>query len=247
MSVLAVDLASRSWSDVGVALLSREQGGRISLEYRDLSATEDALTAEKLAERVSYVAVQCGARMILLDGPQGWREPGSNPPDRRECELALATPAKTGEPGQVKPSSYRSFALFSIEVFDGLEERGWSRWTGRPRGQGDEGVFAAEAYPRACWRALGLTPLPSKAKATASDLERARGQLRKRLGLEVPEAASHDQLQATIAGWAGIAWEARQDRLWQPVGLPPKRLDGHPREGFILMPRPADLGPYVGR
>ena len=241
MSVVAVDLASRRWSDVGVAVMGRPHDGAISLEYRNLSAADEALTAEKLAERVSYVAAQCGARMILLDGPQGWREPGSDPPDRRECELALATPAKTGEPGQVKPRSYRSFALFSVSVFDELERRGWMRWNGRPRGE--DGQFAAEAYPRACWRTLGLTPLPSKAKATPADLDRARSQLRRRLGLDVPDDASHDQLQATVAGWAGLAWDAHDDSLWQPVGLPPRWLDGYPREGFILMPRPAGLGP----
>lgn len=247
MSVVAVDLAAKRWIDVGVVILDRSRDGRISLEYRDLSSTDEVLTAERLAERVAYVAAGCGARLILLDGPQGWREPGSDPPDRRECELALATPAKTGEPGRVKPRSYTGFALFSVAVFDGLAERGWVRWAGRPRVSADDSQFAAEAYPRACWKVLGLTPLPSKAKATAADLSRARNQLRRRLGLEVPDDASHDELQATVAGWAGLAWEVQRDHLWQPVGLPPMWIDGHPREGFILMPRRPGFGPSTDR
>jgi hypothetical protein len=237
MAVVAVDLASRRWEDVGLAAASVGRHGRISLDLIDLGGEGRELRPRPLAEEVDRVARSAGAGMVLVDGPQGWCEPGAQPGDRRACEAALGTPAKTGEPGRVKPRSYTSFSEFSISVFDALESRGWKRWAGAPRGRAHCHAWLCEVYPRACWKRLGLTPLPSKSRATAADLDRARHQLRGRLGFPVPKAASHDQLQAVVACWAGLAWSEGWDERWEAVGRSPVRVEGHPREGVILLPR----------
>ena len=47
---------------------------------------------------------------------------------------------------------------------------------------------------------------------------------------------NHDQLQAIVGGLAGLAIEARDSAGAQIVGNPPRREDGHWREGFIVLP-----------
>jgi hypothetical protein len=41
------------------------------------------------------------------------------------------TPAKTGFPGNVKPTSYHAFVAFSVQVFDEFARLNWPRLTSR--------------------------------------------------------------------------------------------------------------------
>jgi len=142
------------------------------------------------------------------------------------CERALATQAKTGPPGVVKPGSQLRFVELSIALFDGLAARGFPRLDpARP-----DVAAAVEVYPTASWRALGTRALPAKGCATA-ELARCRDVLASR-GLRFRAEPTHDELQAAVAGYALLG-------PWRGVGLAPYEVDGSWREGVIVVPDPA--------
>jgi hypothetical protein len=138
----------------------------------------------------------------------------------------------------VKPLTYRPFAEFCLDVYDAMCRRGWRRLDtlGQP-GSSPERVLV-ESYPHAAWKSLGLKPLPSKRRAKVSDLAEAFGALRGLISLTVNRPPNHDQLQAIVGGLAGLALEDRNTAGARIVGNPPRREDGHWREGFIVLPLP---------
>ena len=96
----------------------------------------------------------------------------------------------------------------------------------------------AESYPHAAWRSLGLKPLPAKRRCRISDLAEAFGSLKRLVPFTVNRPPNHDQLQAIVAGLAGLALEARDPAGARIVGTAPRREQGHWREGFIVLPLP---------
>jgi hypothetical protein len=263
MAVLSVDLALTRWSDLGIVVLDREPLSALAdpsvmrhgplgwpiLRAGDLGAgpvrceilpwnDDGPVDPQTLAGRLNHLANIRGIRMILLDGPQAWKSRTNGLEYARVGERQLNTAAKTGLPGIVKPLSYRRFAEFCLDVYDALCRRGWRRLETREQpGAGPERILV-ESYPLAAWKSLGLKPLPSKRHARVSDLAEAYAALNAVVPLSVNRPPNHDQLQAIVGGLPGLALEERDTAGARIVGAPPRREEGHWREGFIVLPVP---------
>ena len=245
VAVLSVDLAYRRWSDLGIAVLSRPAQASdpiacelISWDGSDLEEEHQAkpVHPETLAGRLNHLATVRGIRVLLLDGPQAWKSENNGCAHARLSERQLNCAAKTGLPGMVKPATYRTFAEFCIDVYDALCRRGWKRLaTQTEPGAVPERVLI-ESYPHAAWRSLGLQPLPSKRRARVSDLAASFAALQSLIPFTVNRPPNHDQLQAIVGGLPGLALEAQDSGGVRLVGEPPRREEGHWREGFIALP-----------
>ena len=263
MAVLSVDLATRRWSDLGVVLLERAQsvhGNDISRELAlkplfnpskgdetaacpitcEIIPWNDAgpVDADILAGRLNHLCGVRGVRTLMLDGPQAWKSHSNGLEHARVSERQLNTPAKTGLPGIVKPLTYRPFAEFCMDVYDALCRRGWRRLDTLDQPGSPVERVLVEIYPYAAWKSLGLKPLPAKRRAKVSDLAEAFGALRSMIPFTVNRPPNHDQLQAIVGGIAGLALEERNTGGARIVGNPPRREEGHWREGFIVLPLP---------
>jgi len=195
-----------------------------------------SIDPEVLAGRLNHLCGVRGVRVMLLDGPQAWKSEQNGLEHARVSERELNTAGKTGLPGVVKPVTYRAFAEFCMDVYDALCRRGWRRLTTRDQcGNPSERVLV-ESYPHAAWKSLGLSPLPSKRRCRVSDLATAMASLRAAVPLRVNRPPNHDQLQAIVAGLAGLAIADRSSEGTRLVGEPPRREQGHWREGFIALP-----------
>jgi len=194
--------------------------------------------ANVLAGLLNHLATARGIQVMMLDGPQAWKSRDNGCEHARVSERQLNTAAKTGLPGMVKPMTYRPFAEFCLDVYDALCRRGWRRLATREQpGSAPERVLV-ESYPHAAWKALGLKPLPSKRRTKVIDLAEGYGALRGLMPITTNRPPNHDQLQAIVGGLAGLAIEARDAAGAQIVGNPPRREEGHWREGFIVLPTP---------
>ena len=192
--------------------------------------------AEKLAQWLVSVCHENGATVLLLDGPQGWKDGANGLPHSRRCERELNTPAKTGLPGEVKPRSYGRFVAFSISVFDALAAHGWERYTGdEQRGPG----IAYESFPLRSWRSLRLPAIPAKRGCTVSVVAARARELSEAHSLRLPRMPNHDELQALVAGLAGLALERGDLSRLERVGVAPFEREGAYREGFIVSPKAA--------
>ncbi len=264
MAVLSVDLAFRRWSDLGIVVLdrSRQLQEENAFNPRPLKASVDVETTinceiidwvetdpdpslrgkpvdpEVLAGRLNHLCSVRGIRMLMLDGPQAWKSDENGLEHARLSEWQLNAACKTGLPGTVKPMTYRAFAEFCLDVYDALCRRGWRRLETREQpGSGPERVLG-ESYPSAAWKSLGLKALPSKRRARVSDLASAFSALRSIVPLTVNRPPNHDQLQAIVGGLPGLALAERNTAGARIVGTPPRREEGHWREGFIVLPLP---------
>ena len=246
VAVLSVDLAYRSWSDLGIVVLDRvctdrpgTEGDLISCEIlASVTSDEDrgCVDANILAGRLNHLANLRGIRVIMLDGPQAWKSRENGLEHSRVSERQLNTAAKTGLPGMVKPVTYRAFAEFCLDVYDALCRRGWSRLdTFSQPGLPPERVVV-ESYPYAAWKSLGLKPLPSKRRCKVSDLAEAYENLRSLIPITTTRPPNHDQLQAIVGGLPGLALDEHNAAGARIVGNPPRREGGHWREGFIVLP-----------
>lgn len=260
MAVLSVDLACRRWSDLGIVVLEHERSSPGGRPDPQPAASPDAgtspdpgpirceivswaqlngepLTADTLAGRLNHLCGLRDIRVMMLDGPQAWKSSHNGLAYTRLSERQLNTPAKTGLPGLVKPGTYRTFAEFCIDVYDALARRGWRRLATREQPSASVERILAESYPFAAWQALGLKPLPSKRRAHVSDLAETYAALQTVTPFTVNRPPNHDQLQAIVSGLAGLALETRNPGAARIVGSPPRREEGHWREGFIVLPK----------
>jgi len=255
MAVLSVDLACRRWSDLGVVVLSHAPLRLtapavtceiLSLDSPGFDAAHDRgpIDPEVLAGRLNHLCAVRDIRILMLDGPQAWKSGANGLKHARVGERQLNTAAKTGLPGMVKPASYRTFAEFCMDVYDALCRRGWRRLETRPQPAAPDPAVASlqrvlvESYPHAAWTSLGLKPLPAKRRARVSDLAEAYGALRAVFPFTTNRPPNHDQLQAIVAGLPGLALEEHNTAGLRIVGNPPRREQGHWREGFIVLPLP---------
>ncbi len=236
MAVLSVDLACKRYRDIGVVAL-QEVGDHVTCELIDLPLT-GAPTPVALAEFLHGLCTARDISILLLDGPQGWRTADSAFPHCRQCERAFNTPAKTGLPGVVKPASYTQLVVFSIAVFDALAQRGWARLSS-PTGP-QIGPILIESFPLAAWRSLGIAPLPAKAKTQPADLADRLARLCTATPVQLSGTPTHDQLQAVVAGLAGLALENGEWDRCAVSGVAPTLVEQHWREGFIVVPRPRE-------
>jgi hypothetical protein len=263
MAVLSIDLAYRRWSHLGVVVLERkldlstEQALpalgagdhaaplRSTIECEILSLgppgldpgqDDGPIDAEILAGRLSHLANVRGIRVIMLDGPQAWKSKSNGLVYARVSEGQLNTAGKTGLPGMVRPITYRPFTEFCMDVYDALSHRGWRRLATRERSGLPQQRVLVESYPFAAWKSLGIKPLCSKRRARVSDLAEACAALRQVIPFTTNRPPNHDQLQAIVGGLPGLAIEEDDTAALRIVGKPPRREDGHWREGFIVLP-----------
>jgi len=233
---LSVDLGFKDYQDIGVVTLAplngRVKASAVPLTARGLHGRP---SAGGLADALVTLANEISATWIFVDGPQGWKAPDNGSENSRVCERALATHGKTGLPGATTPGSDVEFVSFAIELFDALDNRGWPRLS-TPAVPPVRHRCAVESFPTSAWRTLGLVPLPGKA-ATRAEMVLARLQsLRAIFPLDVDDYLSHDELQALVAGLAGVALDDENAAGVSIAGAPPKRVAGTWREGFIVNP-----------
>jgi len=238
--ILSIDLAYTTYEKFGACRI--EGAGRppwktefVKPRLLGLSGVPaPAACAEALAR---WCAAE-GIEVLLLDGPQGWKDPRRALSGYRQCERELHCPAKTGTEGKVLPASYRPFVEFSIALFTALAGR-WgmtllSRSAPRPRAS----VLLVESFPHAAWKGLGLPPLPAKARCPPEEVDRRSDLLHARLGLERAPRASHDEVQALAAGAASPAL----------ARIPPGEIPGDNVEGCTLAgldPLPSGRGYFL--
>lgn len=252
MAVLSVDLAFRRWSDLGIVVLNRPKELRasrivaassqpIACEIIPSSAEglgENPIDANLLAGRLNHLCTVRGIRVMMLDGPQAWKSKSNGCAHARVSERQLNTAAKTGLPGMVKPITYRPFAEFCLDVYDALCRRGWRRLDSSEPSASQQDRVLVESYPFAAWKSLRLSPLPSKRRTKVSDLARAYADLRALIPFTTDRPPNHDQLQAIVGGLPGLSLDERNTAAVRIVGNPPRREDGHWREGYIVLPLP---------
>lgn len=236
---LSVDLAYVDYRDIGVALVTYDEGNGA---YESLTARafdvplsgrpSVAALAAWLREMVEAHDVGC----LCIDGPLGWRSPYTDSPHCRLSERAVRAPGKTGlPPDGVKPRTYLGFTTFSIALFASfLESTDWAL-PGDPTAS-PTARAVTESFPTAGWRALGLSPLMAKGRASVADVQDAGARLQAATGITLEQVRTHDQLQAVVGGIAGAWWAARRTERVQLAGDPPFRLDGSWREGYIMIP-----------
>ena len=206
------------------------------------AAPAGPVDANLLAGRLNHLCCMRGIRILMLDGPQAWKSRSNGLEHARVSDRQLNRVAKTGLHGLVKPLTCRTFAELCLDVYDALCRRGWRRLSTRDQpgsamGQNQERILV-ESCPYAAWKSLGLKPLPSKRRAKVSDLAEAWAALSSLIPLATSRPPNHDQLQAIVAGLPGLALEERNSAAARIVGNPPRREDGHWREGFIVLPLP---------
>src|SRR5581483_1766938 len=236
-AVFSVDLACAA-ANIGFCVLQSENGSVWRANFIPSSDWNlpTPLTPATLADAVYDFCVNERISVVLLDGPQGWKDPESPLLHCRGCEKALNTPAKTGIQGIVKPSPYTAFVEFSIAVFARLVQRGAtlasdSQVTVPP------GVLALESFPNAAWKKLGIKPLPAKSRCKPVEIAARLKELTERFQIETPETSpTHDQLQALVTAIAGRAILQGDSGAYLAQGVPPSTKNGTTVEGFIVSP-----------
>jgi hypothetical protein len=233
MNVLGVDLATRRWGDIGIALLETT-GPQIQVRFVRLA--EQGYTGvpdgEQLVQYLAHLARQAQVDVVALDGPQAWKAPDNGQVHARIAEHLLHTQTKTGLPGMAKPGTALRFVHFSIQCFDLFAQQGWSRLHG-PDAQPIGGQLAVEVYPTAVWRALGITPLPAKSKCSATDVACWLRDLQAIYPLALIQTPTHDEVQALVAGLVGLAVASGNPQAYRCYGAAPFLLDGTWREGYL--------------
>lgn len=84
---------------------------------------------------------------------------------------------------------------------------------------------------------MGIPALPAKNKATQADIDDRLAKLKELFPLEVTGSPNHDELQALVAGLAGVALEHGQYESVSITGQALELLDESWGEGFIVNPR----------
>jgi hypothetical protein len=260
MAVLSVDLACRSWSDLGVVLLEQKGTPHSYQIACEIIRWQDptAPPVVELALRLNTLCLERGASVLMLDGPQAWKAEDNGHEFCRASERELNTSAKTGLPGNVLPGTYERFVGYCLALYDALGRLGWQRLASRDPFSGqaiaravEQGSEAGgnpkilvESYPHAAWKSLGIQPLPSKRRCRVSHLAEAYASLTAMLPITTSQPPNHDQLQAIVGGLPGLAIEAsaglgvsQLSRMGtRIVGQPPRQEGGYWREGFIVVP-----------
>jgi hypothetical protein len=236
MSILSVDLASNRYRDIGVAVLGIRNES-VAIEFVESSAygLQGRPCIKDLTHWLSSLAKAYEAEVIFVDGPQGWKDPANGFEHARRCERELATPGKTGLPGCVKPVSWTRMAAFSIELFDALGAHGF------PRVESTNDLvsgrqLAIESFPTSAWRTLGLKPLPGKSRTSVLQLSTWTTTLLDLVPCTLTRLPTHDELQAWVAGLAGLPLLGHRGVAFTLFGSRPTKQMGTWREGFIINP-----------
>jgi hypothetical protein len=212
VTVLGVDLASGCWVDNGTSQITFDSVRSVFTEVIAPAIAwpeNSAITPSRLAKSLDDYARANGIRAVGLDGPQGWRDPATAPECRgvgRRCEFESRTQSKTGVYPNTYPRTQRAWIEFCIEVFDALlSNDDVTLADPASRHPPSPGYTLVEACPTAAWISSGLKALPAKKqrpelKPFVEDLAREFN-----LPLAPSGIASHDDLQAVVAGLAAAA------------------------------------------
>lgn len=232
MPIVSVDLAVKRYADIGVAILNCNNG--IIYSHFHKISLPGSPEVGLLTDYLCALCADNNATVLIIDGPQAWKDPDNGLEHSRICERQLNTQAKTGLPGHVKPANFTRFVKFSIDIFDALVVRGWNLFevTTMPFTSN----IVVESYPRSAWSSLGISPLPSKKKASQIDIDERFDALKNQFRIDFSGKPNHDELQALVAGLAGISIEYGKENAVKIYGEPPKLIDGYLREGFIVNP-----------
>jgi hypothetical protein len=244
MPVLSVDLACRSWSDLGVVVLE-QKGSQIACEIIRWQDPTPPPVVE-LALRLNTLCLERNASVLMLDGPQAWKSEDNGHEFCRASERELNTSAKTGLPGIVLPGTYERFVGYCLALYDALSRLGWQRLATREQSRESGSAprkILVESYPHAAWKSLGIAPLPAKRRCRVSHLAEAYAALTALLPITTSQPPNHDQLQAIVGGLPGLAIEQHNHMGTRIVGQPPRREGGYWREGFIALPLPPAPSP----
>ncbi len=237
LPTISIDLAYKRLEDIGIAVLEfGETRTSVTLLPTSGLGVSGTPNPQSLADGVARLAQDAEARLLFVDGPQGWKSPKSKHEHCRACERELNTPAKTGVGGHVKPRNYFPFVSFSIDFFDALDERGWGRLFSMEPSVPQDGGLAIESFPASAWKALGQKPLPAKSRCTPEKIEEKAQRLAEMFGFSLLRIPNHDELQALVAGLAGRPIERPYEGALHVAGVPPAFIDGHWQEGYIVNP-----------
>jgi len=244
LRVLSVHLALKSYDDFGCCLLTSGNGTGAAAEFPNPAGIglKGVPHAEHCADVLAAYCEGSGANVLLLDGPQGWKDPSTRSEDCRICERLLNTTGKVGLPGRAQPATFLPFAQFCIDLFTALARRGGVRPDFEPFTAPTRGFLLLETFPTAAWVALGLEPLKPREKVKIDDPAQACRNLQVQVPVTFRHAVNHAEAQALVAGLAGIAVAAGNHRGYEAVGAPLFQMDGVPREGYIVNPTPTCLG-----
>jgi hypothetical protein len=235
--VLSIDLAYKKARDFGVCLVEARRGQPLKAEFIPAEQLiNDPPEAGQCARAIFEFCKKHRARVVLLDGPQGWKDPESPLPHSRLCEKILFTQGKTGTAGWAKPGGFTHFAAFSIGVFAELVSLGGELVSSALVKAPKDGLLVVESYPTSAWRKLGIRPLPGKAKAKRIDIQDRLFRLHELFGFHADREPTHDELQALVAGVAGVAILTGKPSGHCIQGSPPREVNGVIVEGFIVNP-----------
>jgi hypothetical protein len=234
MKVFSIDLASKHYRDFGWALLEVGTRSPEFVDPQDLGLS-DPPDVQLCANAIEQFCVDEDVRVLLLDGPQGWRHPASPIEHMRLCERVLNTPGKTGLPGKVKPKTYLPYIQFSIDLFALLVAKGWALLTEDALNKPGDRLLV-ESFPSYAWRTLGLEKLPSKGRVRVSEIRSYQVALAEATGYDLPEKLSHDQLQAVVVLPAGEALALGDQNRLIMAGIDPIFEGGVVYEGWIPLP-----------
>jgi hypothetical protein len=129
MPVVSVDLAYLDYRDFGMVVLEDGSSGAEYQLCQFANSSAQTPTPERVANTIIDACKNVGAALVVLDGPQGWKDPLNGSDHSRLCERLAHTSGKTGFPGNVKPASYLRFFEFAIRVFDAFHLSGWERYS----------------------------------------------------------------------------------------------------------------------
>ena len=239
--ILSIDLAYKSYKDFGFCMLE-ESGGKVAdvqyLPYKAIGLWGTP-QAEAFAQNVLSFCLDHGVSILMLDGPQGWKDPDNGLPHQRVCEKHLNTQAKTGTVGKVKPANFKSFVCFAIDVFGVLHKTGQVLLVKQPKiAMPAKGILLIETYPYSAWRSLNIRPLPRKRSCAPERTAQNVHELQRRFHLPETKTPTHDEVSALVGGLAGAAIAAGNSSGYIASGVPPKLMpQGYLLEGYIVNPR----------
>jgi len=238
--VLSIDLAYRRVRDLGICLIEEHRGRPTTARFVDPKGDlgfKRPPSAQELAETISNYCHENEIRVLLLDGPQGWKDPSSNLKECRYCERILNTPGKTGVRPQTKPKNWRDFAEYSVSLFDSMVRAGGELVRTPVISFAGERLLVIESFPAGAWQMLCMSPLRAEWRKKPAALKGRLKTLQRLYGFRCEGCLTHDGLQALVAGLAGVAILAGNAARYIALGVPPNRDNGVTVEGFIVCPR----------
>ena len=165
------------------------------------------------------------AKAVMLDGPQGLARVGCN---IRASERSLAAAGKTGDKRPPLSQPYGGFVASSLDLFAAFHAAGLFD-------PSTQDLQLDEVYPASIWTRLARG-LPNKRRG---DGRQARVAILRTLGVAVPDAPSHDDLDARAAALLAAAADRHIQGLRVAAVGDPMYWDDDAaclREGQTLIP-----------